>query len=77
MCADGEGYPQFSWPRGSHGDFACPDGVEMADLRALAMAWLAESGQDAYSYACDANNDGATNMLDYAILAGGWLTNAD
>ena len=73
MCMDGEGYPQLSWESGRRGDFACPDGVGVEDLEALATRWLTAEGQAGYSAACDANSDGKIDMADFEALAGNWM----
>jgi hypothetical protein len=60
----------------SYGGFAHPagtGGTGIEDLQALAMAWLSTWGQAEYNCACDANNDGIINMLDFVILANNWL----
>ena len=43
MCQDGVDYPRLSWEFARAGDFACADGVDLADLQALAEHWLTES----------------------------------
>ncbi|MEN6307362.1 MAG: GLUG motif-containing protein, partial [Anaerohalosphaeraceae bacterium] len=75
MCADGADYPRLSWEYGSGGDFACPDGVGVEDLEAIATRWLMTEGQAGYSYACDANGDGKIDMADFEVLAEGWMGN--
>jgi len=73
MCVDGADYPRLSWEFGSGGDFACPDGVGVEDLEALATRWLTAEGQAGYSAACDANSDGKIDMADFEALAGNWM----
>ncbi|MEN6307361.1 MAG: GLUG motif-containing protein [Anaerohalosphaeraceae bacterium] len=75
MCADDVGYPKLTWQYGAGGDFACPDGVEVEDLEALAMVWLTEQGQAGYGIACDVNGDGRIDMADFEVLAGHWMMN--
>jgi len=73
MCVDDVDYPRLSWEFGSAGDFVCPNGVGVEDLEALGMKWLTAEGQADYSAACDADNDGRIDMVDFAILAGHWM----
>ncbi|HML75218.1 MAG TPA: GLUG motif-containing protein [Anaerohalosphaeraceae bacterium] len=75
MCVDDVDYPRLSWEFGRGGDFACPDGVGVEDLEALAMTWLTTEGQAGYSGACDANGDGRIDMGDFEVLAEGWMGN--
>lgn len=55
-----------------------PDGdIDLDDLRVLAEAWLAESGQNRYLPACDIDNtpsDGTINLLDLAVFSENWQT---
>lgn len=75
MCTNGVDFPRLSWEFSRGGDFVCPDGVGVEDLAALADNWLASSQTqpETFNYACDANMDGAINLLDYAVLAANWL----
>lgn len=75
MCGDGADYPRLSWEFGRGGDFACPDGVGVEDLEALATKWLTIQGQTGYHSACDANGDGRIDMGDFEVLAEGWIGN--
>jgi len=36
------------------------------------LAWVSQKQAD-YSAACDADNDGRIDMVDFAILAGHWM----
>lgn len=73
MCADGAAAPRLSWEFGAVGDFACPDGVGLGDLAALAGAWLTlEEGNAAFNYAADGSGDGAVDLAELWILSRHW-----
>ena len=74
MCVDGVEYPRLSLEFAENGDFACGDGVDSADLQALALNWLTlESDAPLlFNYACDANGDGQIDLEDYSVLSGNW-----
>ena len=74
MCADGVDYPKLSWEFARNGDFACGDGVDLADLQALADYWLTSTaiGPDTFSYAVDANGDGQIDLADFDRLSENW-----
>ncbi len=74
MCADGVDTPRLSWEFARGGDLACPDGVELGDLLALAQAWLTiESGcPKHFNTAADANIDGRIDLLDFIVLSDNW-----
>ena len=71
MCVDGVDYPRLSWEFAQNGDFACGDGVGLADLQALALNWLSleSDAPILFNYACDANGDEKINLEDYAVLS--------
>lgn len=60
MCVDGVDYPRLNWEFALDGDFACGDGVDFADQKAIASNWLMLESDDPllFNYACDANRDG-------------------
>lgn len=74
MCQDGVDYPRLSWEFAREGDFACSDGVDLADLQALAEQWLTRSdtAPAAFNYACDADADGSIGLPDLLTLSGNW-----
>jgi hypothetical protein len=74
LCMDGVGRPYLSWEFAKDGDFSCGDGVDVADLEALADAWLLSEMADptVFSYAVDANGDGVINLDDLAVLGANW-----
>lgn len=75
MCTDGFAYPSLSWEYAQGGDFDCPDGIDTADLIALAFSWLS-SEQDGlgYSVSVDADFSGRIDLADFVILAAHWLS---
>ncbi len=74
MCTDGVDYPRLSWEFARGGDVACGDGVNLADLAALAAHWLTSAQHDpaAFNRACDANGDEQIDLADFAILSENW-----
>jgi hypothetical protein len=74
MCADGLDYPRLRWESVRIGDSACPAGVGLEDLQALALNWLttADAAPTTFNYACDANGDEKIDFLDYAVLGENW-----
>ncbi len=74
MCVDGIDYPHLSWEYAPNGDFACGDGTDIYDLQALAEHWLLteEINPTIFSYACDANGDGAIDLIDFSVLGRNW-----
>ena len=74
MCTDGVDYPRLSWEFAENGDFACGDGVDLADLQALADHWLTSTAiePDTFNTAVDANGDGQIDLADFNILSENW-----
>ncbi len=74
MCVDGVDYPRLSWEFAQNGDFACGDGVDLADLQALAEHWLlvGTAHPTEFSYACDANGDEQIDLKDFEELSENW-----
>lgn len=74
MCVDGVDYPRLSWEFAKNGDFACADGVDLADFLALAEHWLMveAASPTTFNYACDANGDEEINLGDFGVLAEHW-----
>jgi hypothetical protein len=74
MCVDGVDYPRLSWEFARNGDFACADGVDLADLLALAENWLivGTAHPAEFNTACDANGDERIDLADFDILAENW-----
>jgi len=74
MCVDGVDYPRLSWEFSQNGDFACGDGVDLADLQSLAEHWLLVGMADPteFNYACDANGDEIINLEDFSVLSENW-----
>jgi hypothetical protein len=74
MCADGVDTPRLSWEFARGGDLACPDGVGLDDLLALAQAWLTIEGvcPKHFNTAADANIDGRIDLLDFIVLSDNW-----
>jgi len=72
MCVDGVDYPRLTWEYVQGGDFACPDGVNAADLEVLCEDWLSTYSQALYG--ADANADKHVTFADFAILAQRWLS---
>jgi hypothetical protein len=75
MCLDEIDYPRLSWEFALDGDFACGDGVDFADLKALALNWLTLESDNPllFNYACDTNGDKKINIEDYGVLSKNWL----
>jgi len=74
MCVDGIDYPKLSW-QFLAGDFACPDGVDLADFAVLADTWSLSSGQTGYNDLCDLIDDNTIDINDLAVFANHWLHN--
>lgn len=74
MCVDGVDNPRLSWEFAQSGDFACGDGVDLADLSALADRWLSDypTAGTTFSFACDANGDDRVDLDDLSILGENW-----
>ena len=74
MCVDDIDYPRLSWEFAKNGDFACGDGTDILDLQTLAEHWLLTetANPPEFNYACDANGDGAINLVDYSVLGENW-----
>jgi hypothetical protein len=64
MCVDEVDYPHLTWEYARRGDFVCPDGMDIYDLKILSGQWLFES--------YDSNRDGIINFLDFAVFAKHW-----
>jgi beta-lactam-binding protein with PASTA domain len=74
MCADGVSYPQLNW-ESTDGDFACPGGVDAADLEVFWGRWL-QADCSADNYFCggvDLNASGKVDLADFAMFAFHWL----
>ena len=70
----GVNYPRLNW-EAAGGDFVCPDGVGVDDVRYLAELWLT-GGCTADNNDCggvDADRSGAVDLGDWAVLATHWL----
>ncbi|MCK4999692.1 MAG: PASTA domain-containing protein, partial [Anaerohalosphaera sp.] len=74
MCVDGVESPRLAWEFAVDGDFACPDGIGMEDLVALSENWLMNVNDWGFSYSCDANLDGVSDLIDFALLIKNWLS---
>ncbi|MEN6308474.1 MAG: hypothetical protein ABFD91_12035 [Anaerohalosphaeraceae bacterium] len=75
MCKNGVAYPRLSWEYAHGGDFDCPDGIDTADLLALAFSWLgSEQADQTYRTSVDADCNGKIDLRDFAVLAGYWLS---
>lgn len=72
MCIDGVDYPRLSWEFGQAGDFACPDGVSMDDLEAMALHWLTSDSEPDFNYAADGSGDGRIDLKEMWILSKNW-----
>ncbi|MEN6306571.1 MAG: GLUG motif-containing protein, partial [Anaerohalosphaeraceae bacterium] len=74
MCTDGKYYPKLSW-QSIDGDSACPDGVAVEDLIALAINWMSIETLDptGFNYACDSNQNGIIGIEDLAALSLHWI----
>jgi hypothetical protein len=72
---DGMNYPRLQWESRPVGDFGCPEGVELADLRVMANAWL-KTGASVADIA-PTTPDGKVNLSDFAALAAHWLVGVD
>lgn len=68
LCNEGTEYPRLNWQY-PLGDFSCPDGVDMSDLRIFCDEWLLE--ELSVDFWPD-GGDGIVNFMDWAILADGW-----
>lgn len=57
------------------GDIDMDCRVNLDDLSAMALAWLSQEGDAAYSEACDISeaDDNRINLADFAVLAGQWM----
>lgn len=73
MCVDGVSYPKLTWEFARHGDVACEDGVDTADLLVLAKHWLIRYGNAGWYSHADINADGIINLPDLAVIAANWL----
>jgi hypothetical protein len=72
---DGMNYPRLQWESRPVGDFGCPEGVELADLRVMAGVWLT-TGASAADIA-PTTPDGKVNLNDFAVLADNWMVGVD
>jgi hypothetical protein len=74
MCEDGVHYPHLFYQHSVHGDYACPDGVGIEDLEALAFDWLTDDSDPNYfNYSCDGNEDGRIGLEDYCLISQNWF----
>jgi hypothetical protein len=67
-------YPQLNW-ESTDGDFACPGGVDAADLEVFWGRWL-QADCSADNYFCggvDLNASGKVDLADFAMFAFHWL----
>lgn len=71
MCMDGISPPRLWWEF-PVSDIACPDGVAVDDILALAAHWLTEDSDPAFYDNADLNADGHINLMDFVILAKHW-----
>ncbi|NLH17309.1 MAG: hypothetical protein GX455_12085, partial [Phycisphaerae bacterium] len=71
MCEEGVDTPRLAWEFSGTGDFACPNGTEMADLLELASRWMKARPEEAG--AADGTGDGIVNFDDFALLGEHWL----
>ncbi|NLH18272.1 MAG: hypothetical protein GX455_16990 [Phycisphaerae bacterium] len=72
---DGTNYPRLQWEPRPVGDFGCPEGVELADLRVMAEDWMA-TGASVADLA-PTPPDGKVNLQDFSVLAGQWMVGVD
>lgn len=72
MCEDGVDYPRLS-AEYSDADFACPDGIDLYDLRIFGYEWM----EDLLAADVDFNLDGQVDLFDWAIFAAAWQTTTD
>ncbi|MBE0536785.1 MAG: formylglycine-generating enzyme family protein, partial [Phycisphaerae bacterium] len=75
MCSNGVSYPRLSWEYSRGGDFDCPDGVGLEDLRYLAERWLAADVEAVG--AADGNGDRRVDMGDFGLMAERWRGGTD
>ncbi len=74
MCVDGVHYPHLAWQYWSDGDFACPDGVQMADFAYFAERWRDENCSETYNCdGADLNRSGTIDLLDLYLFCEKWL----
>jgi len=74
MCQDGIHYPHLAWQYWDEADFACPDGVEMADYAYFANRWLNVNCNETYNCAgADLNRSGTIDLLDLYLFCEKWL----
>ncbi len=71
---EGTNCPKLAWQAVLPGDFVCPDGVDMKDYTVLADQW--QRDVLASDIAPD-GGDGIVNLLDWAVVAGGWDVTTD
>lgn len=71
MLREGEDYPRLAWQTIHAGDIAGLYGVDIADLMEVANYWLEPCLDDCEQ--ADIDGNGAVNMEDFAVIAGGWL----
>jgi hypothetical protein len=68
-------YPRLQWEPRPVGDFGCPEGVELADLRIMAEAWLT-TGASVADIA-PTTPDGKVNLNDFVVLSDNWMIGMD
>jgi hypothetical protein len=71
MCVDGIDYPHLSYEYSIHGDFACPDGLDLIDFSFLSGDWQIQ-GLEPYEQP-DLTGDGVINIDDVMIFVEHWL----
>ncbi|HOK65264.1 MAG TPA: GLUG motif-containing protein [Anaerohalosphaeraceae bacterium] len=75
MCVNGVSYPLLTWSFSALGDFACPDGVALADFAYLARHWLQSSCTQSNQYCgwADMSISGTVEVSDLAVFVENWL----
>jgi hypothetical protein len=76
MCVNGVSYPQLTWSFATAGDFACQDGVTLADFSYLARHWMFTDCTYSNDYCGWADTDvsGEVYMSDVEMFVENWLT---
>jgi hypothetical protein len=76
LCSAGAEYAKLVW-QFTAGDFACPDGVDMIDLKYLAGHWLDDECHPMNNHCGWTDLErkleyGEVNLVDFSIFAGNW-----